>query len=397
MGNVPPPPGSSWPAAPDGVEGSTDGRYPQDQDWADPPGGRLTPPGGHPQVDADSGVWAWPPPRPVRTSAFAPAEAPSGESYHTLARTTRSRWWMTPLTLLVFVVLLSVLWMGVVLAMTIVSVIGGSGLAPDSMSMGAIATLAFGLASTALLMPIVFFLVRVVQWRRLGSLMSVEGALRWSWLGRCLVLATGPVALCLLLSWALSDTLVAGTAPEAVSSVAVSGTGAFLGALLVIFLVVPFQAAAEEMTLRGMVMQLVGSLVPRESSSAAARVLRSPWPAILAAGTLFACLYAAGHPGNVWTTSALAVLGVTMAWLTWRTGGIEAAVGLHSVNSLVQYTLVVYDGRIDEIGTGAVVGAGLPPGAGTPFGLVFTVVQAGLFALLVVVSARRRGVRRVSP
>lgn len=304
---------------------------------------------------------------------------------------------MTPLTLLVFALLLSVLWMGVVLAITIVSVIGGSGLAPDSMSIGAIATLAFGLASTALLIPIVFFLVRVVQWRRLGSLMSVEGKTRWPWLGRCLLLAIGPVALCLLLSWAFSDTLVAGTAPEAVSSVAVSGPRVFLGALLVIVLVVPFQAAAEEMTLRGMVMQLVGSLVPRESTSAAARVLRSPWPAILAAGTLFACLYAAGHPGNVWTTAALAVLGVAMAWLTWRTGGIEAAVGLHLVNSLVQHTLVVYDGRIDEIGTGAVVGAGLPPGAGTPFGLALTVVQSGLFALLVVVFAGRCGVRRVSP
>ncbi len=342
-------------------------------------------------------MWAWPPPRPVRTSVFATAEIPSGESYHTLARTTRSRWWTPPLTLLVFAVLLSVLWMGMVLAITIVSVMGGSGLAPESMSVGAIATLAFGLASTALLIPIVFFLVRVVQWRRFGSLMSVEGRLRWSWLGHCLALAVGPVALCLLLSWALSDTLVAGTEPEAVSSVALSGTGVFLGALLVIVLVVPFQAAAEEMTLRGMVMQLIGSLVPRESTGATARVLRSPWPGILAAGTLFACLYAAGHPGNVWTTAALAVLGMAMAWLTWRTGGLEAAIGLHLVNSMVQYTLVVYDGRIDEIGTGAVVGAGLPAGAGTPVGLFLTVVQAGLFALMVVVSANRRGVRRVSP
>lgn len=390
MGNVPPPPGSSWPAAPEGPEGQTSGGHTQEQTWAWPPGGaRQTPPGGHPALTPDPSVWAWPPPRPVRPNLFACAEIPEGESYHRLARTTRFRWWVPPLALLVFAVLLFFLWVGVVVVMTIVAILGGSGLAPDSVRVGEIAGLAFGLAAIALLAPVTLFVARVVQWRRPGSLLSVTGHLRWRWLARCVFTAAVPVTAGTALLLAFT-----GEGPTDLPITVDYGSVEVLAAaMLVIVLLVPLQSVAEEMTLRGMVMQLVGSLGSPAGDTAFSRVLRSPWPAILAGGTLFAALYAATHPGDLWNTAALAVLGLGMAWVTWRTGGLEAAIGLHVVNSLVQFGVCAVEGRLDEVGTGVVLGGGLPLGTNTPMTLGLAVVQVGLYLLLVGTMARRHGVR----
>src|SRR5699024_10685373 len=113
--------------------------------------------------------------------------------------------------------------------------------------------------------------------------------------------------------------------------------------------------------------------------------------------TVFAVVYLALHPDDPWTFVSLVVLGVGLAWLTWRTGGLEAAICLHLDNSLVQYTLYVPEGRISEIGTGAVVGSGLPTGAGSLLGLGLTTFQVVLYVGLVTSAARRRGVLWLSP
>lgn len=394
MGNVPPPPGSSWPAAPEGPEGRARGGYTQEQTWAWPPGGaRQTPPGGHPALTPDPSVWAWPPPRPVRSSQFACAELPEGESYHRLARTPLFRWWVLPLSVLVFAVLLFFLWVGVMLVMTIFAILGGSGLAPGSVRVGEIAGLAFGLSAIALLIPVTLFVVRVVQWRRAGSLISVEGRIRWRWLARCVFTAALP-----LTAGAGLILLLSGGAP-ADSSAAVNhgGPEVLAAALLVIVLLVPLQSAAEEMAGRGLTMQLVGSLGSPSGDSAFSRVLRSPWPAVLAGGTLFAALYASTHPGHLWATASLAVFGLGMAWLTWRTGGLEAAIGLHVVNSLAQFARCAVEGRLSEVGTGVVIGSGLPLGADSPMTLALTTAQVGLYLILVAGLARRHRVSRRSP
>lgn len=397
MGNVPPPPGSSWPAASDGPEERSSGSYTREQTWAGPPGGgRLTPPGGHPLGDVDPDVWAWPPPRPVRTSEFACAEIPEGEPYHRLGRTSRFRWWSVPLTLAVLAVMTFFLWMGVVLSVTIVAIMGGSGLTPDSATIGEIAQLAFGLLPTALFIPIVFFLVRVVQWRRVGSLLSVEGRLRWGWLARCTGIAVFPVSLCVLAFLPLAELLRPGLVPTE----ATGGTEVFAAMMTVVVLLVPFQSAAEELTVRGLLMQLVGAIGARKGEpgggSAVSRVLRSPGPAVLAGGTLFSALYLALRPDDPWTAAALAVMGLGAAWLTWRTGGLEAAIGLHVVNGLVQFTLLAFEGSLGQVTTGAVAGSGLPLGAGSPLVLILALVQAGLYVLVVTWFADRQGVRRRS-
>ncbi|MCY9785718.1 CPBP family intramembrane metalloprotease [Nocardiopsis sp. EMB25] len=333
----------------------------------------------------------------MRTSGFAPAEAPEGEPYHRLARGSRYRWWVPPLSLLVLAFLLFFLWVAVALALTIVALAEGGGLGTGSVRVGEIASLAIGLVSAALLIPIVLLVVRVVQWRRVGTLMSVEGRMRWPWLGRCVALAVAPVAVSVLLYLSLSDDFRTGTMSGGASSGA--EVAAVSVSILVILLLVPFQSVAEEVTLRGLVMQWVGSLgAPAHGPGgdrAVARVLRSPAPAILASGTLFAALYASAYPGDVWTTATLTVMGTSTAWLTWRTGGLEAAIGLHLVNGLVQLVLCVLEGRTAAIGTGVVIGAG-PPGMGGPFGLALAVGVMVSYALTVTWFARRAGLRRTS-
>ncbi|MGW5878452.1 CPBP family intramembrane glutamic endopeptidase [Nocardiopsis terrae] len=327
----------------------------------------------------------------MRSKQFACAATPGSESYHRLARTSLFRWWIPPLAVLVFAVLLFFLWVGVVVVMTIFAILGGSGLAPDSVRVGEIAGLAFGLSAIALLIPVTLFVARVVQWRRAGSLFSVAGRMRWRWLARCVFGAAVPLTLGAGLFVFLGDT------PAGAGAVGDNGgTEVLAAAAFVIVLLVPFQAAAEEMTMRGLVMQLVGSLGSPSGDSAFSRVLRSPWPAVLAGGTLFAALYAATHPGAPWNTVSLVVFGLGMAWLTWRTGGLEAAIGLHVVNSLVQLSLCALTGRLSEVGTGAVVGGGLLADTDTPVTLVLTVAQVGLYLLLVTGFARRRGVSRRS-
>ncbi|MFE1102270.1 CPBP family intramembrane glutamic endopeptidase [Nocardiopsis alba] len=336
-------------------------------------------------------VWAWPPPRPVRRSRFARAEIPEGESYHRLARTPLFRWWIPPLAILVFAVLLSFLWIGVLVVMTIVAILGGGGLAPDSARVGEIAGLAFGLASMALLIPLALFVARVVQWRSAGSLISVDGRVRWRWMGVCLLVALILAGTCAALVPMLPFHSADDAAVEATSAGTRAGIQVLLAALTVIVLLVPLQSAAEELTMRGLVMQLVGSLGSEHGEGAFSRVMRSPWPAILAGGTLFAALYVSTHPGHVWTTASLVVFGVAMSWLTLRTGGLEAAIGLHVVNSLFQFTRCALEGRLSEVGTGVVIGAGLPVGADTPLTLLLTVVQVGLYVAVVLWCLRRFG------
>lgn len=90
------------------------------------------------------------------------------------------------------------------------------------------------------------------------------------------------------------------------------------------WLLVPFQAAAEEYAFRGWLLQAVGSW------------FRSPWMAI----TPQALLFATAHGwGTVWGFTDLVVFGVVTGWLTIRTGGLEAAIALHMLNNLVSMSI----------------------------------------------------------
>ncbi|MEU6124600.1 CPBP family intramembrane glutamic endopeptidase [Streptomyces sp. NPDC047123] len=179
---------------------------------------------------------------------------------------------------------------------------------------GGIGDTAFALLSLALVTPAVFLAARWAQRRPAGTLSSVTGRLRWRWLGRCLLVALPLVTASLGVMLLLPEPAGGG------DDMAWAGLPDFLLGLATVCLLVPFQASAEEYAFRGWLTQAVGAWC------------RSPWVAIVPGALLFAAAHGWGTP---WGFADLVVFGLVAGFLTVRTGGLEAAIGLHVVNNLL--------------------------------------------------------------
>ncbi|WP_243597574.1 CPBP family intramembrane glutamic endopeptidase [Thermobifida halotolerans] len=311
-------------------------------------------------------------------------EPPPGVPYHRMARTETHRWWKPPLTLGLAVLL--VLGM-TVFTLVVVELVKAIQRIPEDVELfgDPVADLAVNLLALALMIPAVMVAVRVVQKRRIGSLASVEGRLRWPWLLRCAVVATVSVAV----SFGILSVLYLLSEPGEPLFGEYVGARRFALAVVVVVLLVPFQAAAEEYALRGFLMQMVGaygstSYGDRRPGPVAVvnRVLASPVPAILVSGLVFTVM----HDYSGWATAEVALFGLAMAWLVWYTGGLEAAITLHVAHNVVAFVLSAYEGLPDPSGS-----------IGSWQGVVATALQLGLFCLVVVWMARRARVRRTTP
>ena len=212
-----------------------------------------------------------------------------------------------------------------------------------------------------LMIPALLLASRIVEGRGVGLLSSVTGRLRMGWLGRSLVLALGVfvVYFAVVLGWSAASG--DPVAPD------FSQPGLWVMVLLVLLLI-PFQAAAEEYVFRGYLMQLVGGW------------LRHPAFAILLPVPLFVL----GHGYDVWGAASVGVFAVVAAWLTWRTGGLEAAISLHIVNNVLIFLL----GSVDLVDANATSGA--------PVDLLASTLAMVVYALLADRWARRLGVARTA-
>lgn len=205
---------------------------------------------------------------------------------------------------------------------------------------------AAGALSLGVLIPYSMLLQRVLYGVPAGSLHSVTGRFRFAVFGRSL-LAFGPV-LVLLVSVGF---LVPGeTLPW---------TTADLVALFVIgLLLTPLAAAGEEYGLRGLMFRVVGGWTRGARSGA---VL-----GIVVTTVVFSLVHGTADP---FLLSTYLILFSTLAFVTWRTGGLEVAVVLHcvyNVTALVLATTLHLDlggslaGRAEAEGSFA----SLVPGAG---------------------------------
>lgn len=176
-----------------------------------------------------------------------------------------------------------------------------------------LADLAFWFALIAALLLPLAAAVRLAGGRRLGTVSSVAGRLRWAWLLACL-----PYAL------VAAGLLVAGAvvfAPDDGPADGWPGVGTYLLIAATAVLVVPFQAAAEEYIARGWFVQALASWV------------RSRWVAAAVASALFVAAHGSTDPGRL---ADLTVFALALCWLTFRTGGLEAGIALHlAVNGVV--------------------------------------------------------------
>ncbi|WP_030600330.1 CPBP family intramembrane glutamic endopeptidase [Streptomyces fulvoviolaceus] len=244
------------------------------------------------------------------------ASAPALLAYHRMARASaRHRWWRPVLGtgfVAVACVLVAALLYGIGSAL---GAARGYPEAPDgTVEFGPVSGTALDLLAIASALPVVLLAVRWIGRRPAGTVSSVTGGLRWRWLGLC-VLAALPVL-------AVTTGAMFLLPMDDAESSRWAGWEVFGPALAMLVVLVPLQAAAEEYVFRGWLTQAVGGL------------LRSPWWALVPQAVLFAAAHGWGTP---WGFADLAVFAVVAGWLTVRTGGLEAAIGLHAVNNLLAF------------------------------------------------------------
>lgn len=292
---------------------------------------------------------------------------PPGTLYHRLARTDRHRWWR-PIVGTVAVVA-AYIFVATLAGCAMIAVTEAAGVRTDENGfpdVGPIASTAALLLSLAILTPLLFLAVWLIQRRPPGTLVSVTGRLRMRWLRTC----TGIALLFVLLLIGLGMVLGDDVTPTDASWV---GWPEFLLAAPMVLLLVPLQASAEEFLFRGWLMQAVGAY------------LRSPWVPIAVQAVLFGVAHGWGTP---WGFVALFVFGAATGWLTVRTGGLEAAIALHVLTNLIGFLLMAALGELDADET-------LADAPGYLAVLDMAVVCG--YTVVVLLIARRRGLTDTVP
>ena len=300
---------------------------------------------------------------------------PASSEYHRLFRTLPTyRWWRPLVAVAAGTLLYVALANAVVLAIyAVIGAVGGQelaatvaqGLRDDPLDASQPLVLLLTLSSIATLLPSVLLATRLAGLGRPGQLSSVAGRLRWRWM-----LRTVPAGLVLMaLTVGLSYLVVPPLTGQAIGTGPVTTPPSTLvWSVLVIVLLVPLQASGEEYVYRGFATQALGSWVA--------------WPVVAIVVPTVA--FALSHAYNPWGVLDVAVFGVAAAWLTWRTGGLEAAIVGHVLNNTVLFLLLAPF-------------AGTEASDGSPLGLAVTVVCTPVWAWLVTRAFHRSGERRTSP
>ncbi|WP_147279186.1 CPBP family intramembrane glutamic endopeptidase [Dermatophilus congolensis] len=164
----------------------------------------------------------------------------------------------------------------------------------------------------AALIPCVLISVRFGNKGCAALVHSVAGRFRWRWALRCVVT--------LLPVWVVYIgveqflTAPEGSHPEP----------NLLGIIFIAIFITPLQAAGEEYFFRGWMMQNVGSW------------FKDPRVALFIAGAVSTVTFAVAHGAtDFWILVDLGGTAIACVYLTWRTGGLEAAVALHTVNNMI--------------------------------------------------------------
>ena len=315
------------------------------------------------------------PSRPPAPEAWGWAQRPAAPAVHwvetepleyqqLLRGTPRYRWWKPLLALvlgllyyLTFTVVFTVAVMVPYLFIT------GAELSEDAILALAIPdtqqpiSLLIALGSVALMIPAVWLAMLSTGLTPVGRGWSVALRIRWRLLMRTVVPAL--VALVVMnvvgIGFEVLLSLASGAAPENVPVPPIDPLLA-LWSVALILLLVPVQATAEELVFRGAFMQSLGAwLGGARGAGAFARFLRGPWIPIAVPSIVFGF----AHIYDVWGWIAVVLLALVAGWLTWRTGGLEAAMSIHIINNWVAFGFMVLavGGETKQTATGAGLGS----------------------------------------
>lgn len=222
--------------------------------------------------------------------------------------------------------------------------------------------------SLAGLILITWGIIRFVHRMRPRWLMSVQPGIRWRFFWACFGIALVAIfANVVVGSFLPTDPNELSTSTNEITSTVV-----VLG--IVILLTTPLQAIGEEYAFRGYAMQAFGALS------------RRPWLAIVLSAVLFALAH--GIQNAPLFLDRL-TFGLMAGYVVYRTGGLEAGVAMHVWNNLIAFGFALLLGDIDDsLNVTEISWWNIP--------LTFT--QNGVYLLLVLLVARRMGIRdRTSP
>lgn len=212
------------------------------------------------------------------------------------------------------------------------------------------------------LIPSTTFAIWIAHRIRPKFVSSVRGGIRWRWLLRCLLLVVPLWVMYLGLS------ALAGQASPRPDQ--------WLILLVMVIVLTPLQAAGEEYLFRGLLTQTIGSWFGH------------PVVAMGVSTTIATAAFAAAHGSyDLWVFLSLAVFALTASLLTWRTGGLEAAIAVHAVNNVgVFLTVLLVGGWEQAFVTGSTTR--------TPWHLLITLVVHGAALALIWWQARKLGIQR---
>ncbi len=261
---------------------------------------------------------------PVRAATLERARAALVDAqprpYPHQLRGAAHRWWRPLLTL----VLALVLWFVLAILISLPFVVTGSVPTTGTFELGVASNLMLNL-SLAALIPAGLLAVRLGSRRPAGRLLSITGRLRWRWLLQSLALVTPLWVAYLTISWFAFDQEVLPRPKD------------WVGLLVVTALTTPLQAAGEEVGFRGVLVQTVGAW------------FRRPWVALAVSTALSFGAFAAAHGSmDPWIWLDLGSLALAGCWLSWRSGGLEAAMALHIVNNLTVTFSGIWFGGLEQ-------------------------------------------------
>ncbi|MGI5950310.1 MAG: CPBP family intramembrane glutamic endopeptidase [Brooklawnia sp.] len=317
----------------------------------------------------DPGQQIWPGHPQLVPRQFRPTLPVTQTGYPSFWRTPAWSWWR-PIVALLFI------GVGWVMA-TLVFLVGATAIdvstgrvVLDSLEAWQLTPLGFIANNLGLASMIVFALVisLVVFKQRAGFVSSVAGRMRWGWLGRCLLVIT-PIWLVFVggLTWWEYRTLGAADL----------GINQDTWVLLIgILLTTPLQAAGEEFGFRGVI------------NRAAASFSRNPKVALVIGAVISSLAFMAAHAAlDPWLNLYYFSFGIIACILTWRTGGLEAAIAMHVVNNLLSLAPAPFSDFSDLFNRES--------GAGDPSVLIGVAVMVGACVLLLW-QARVKGIQTTS-
>ena len=202
-----------------------------------------------------------------------------------------------------------------------------------------------------------------------GWLVSVVGRFRWKWMVLTLGISAPVYAVMLAV-----EVAVFGPERYGLNDLHILGTSWVM--VIGILVTTPLQCAGEEFTNRAVLPRLVAGLVPFR------------WVGLALAAVVSSGVFMLMHgAGDIWLNIFYFSVGLTLWWLAYRTGGIEAGIALHVVNNLSSEWMLPFSDISDIFDRSQ--------GTGSPMLLVYAAAQLVL-ALIVDALARRRGLVRMS-